>query len=101
MNEQHLDSFWNEPVSAGNTVLQAVELEPGLVTRASKGTGTTILHNACQAKTVDLARDLVDRKAAPTMLRGKGRIDVCLTIWQHPCRRAEAPRPRHRVHAVL
>ena len=44
-------------------VLAAVELEPGLVTRASERDGRTILHGACGGGHVDLARDLVDRQA--------------------------------------
>jgi hypothetical protein len=42
-------------------ILAAVELEPGLVTRASEGDGMTILHYACRGGHVDLVRDLVDR----------------------------------------
>ena len=44
-------------------ILAAVELEPGLVTRASEVGGYTILHNVCMGGHVDLARDLVDRQA--------------------------------------
>ena len=40
-----------------------MELEPGLVTRGSEGHGRTILHLACSGGHVDLARDIVDRKA--------------------------------------
>jgi hypothetical protein len=44
-------------------VLTAVNLEPGLITRASGEKGQTILQNACAGGHVDLTRDLVDRQA--------------------------------------
>ena len=44
-------------------IIAAVELESGLVIRASEGSGQTILHLACQGGHVELARDLVDRQA--------------------------------------
>ena len=65
MNEEQfkqlLDrAFRNE---APTEILAAVELEPGLATRAGEGLGQTILHNACEGGHIDLARDLVDRQA--------------------------------------
>ena len=65
MNEQQFEqlrgrAFRNE---APAEIISAVELEPGRVTRASEGSGQTILHNACAGGHVDLARDLVDRQA--------------------------------------
>jgi BTB/POZ domain/Ankyrin repeats (3 copies) len=65
MNEQQFKqllvrAFRNE---APAEILAAVELEPGLVTRASEEDGETILHNACFGGHIDLARDLVDRQA--------------------------------------
>ena len=48
---------------APEEIIAAVELEPGLATRASGGDGETILHNACAGGHIDLARDLVDRQA--------------------------------------
>jgi hypothetical protein len=44
-------------------VLTAVNLDPGLITRASGEKGQTILQNACAGGHVDLTRDLVDRQA--------------------------------------
>jgi len=44
-------------------VLAAVELEPGLATRAAYGGGHTILHGASRGGHADLVRDLLDRQA--------------------------------------
>jgi hypothetical protein len=44
-------------------IIAAVELEPGLVTRASEEIGRTILHNACYGGHIDLTSGLVDRQA--------------------------------------
>lgn len=54
-------------------VREAVDLEPGLVTRAGEVSGHTILHNACQGGHVDLARDFLDRKADLHQRDGGGR----------------------------
>ena len=65
MNEEQftqlrLRAYRNE---APAEILAAVELEPGLVTRAGEWTRQTILHGACAGGHVDLARDLEDRQA--------------------------------------
>ena len=65
MNEQQFTQllvrvFRNE---APAEILAAVELEPGLVTRASEGNGQTILYCACAGGHLDLARDFLDRRA--------------------------------------
>ena len=65
MNEQQFKQLLGRARrnEAPAEIIAAVELEPGLVTRGSEGNGQTILHNACHGGHVDLARDLVDRKA--------------------------------------
>ena len=58
-------------------VLAAVDLEPGLVSRAGEGNGSTILHNACQGGHVDLACDLLDR-CADVHQRSTDRVDALM-----------------------
>ena len=65
MNEEQFDQLLERAYrnEAPAEILAAVELEPGLVTRAGGENGWTILHGACGGGHVDLARDLVDRQA--------------------------------------
>jgi len=59
MNEEQFDELLDRAHrnEAPAEILAAVELEPGLVTRASGGSGETILHSASEGGHVDLARD--------------------------------------------
>ena len=65
MNEQQFDELLGAACSnrAPGEIIAAVELEPGLVTRAYEGSGHTILHLSCAGGHVDLARNFVDRQA--------------------------------------
>ena len=65
MNKEQFEQLLDraERNEAPAEIIAAVELEPGLVTRASERYGQTILHLACCGGHVDLARDLVDRQA--------------------------------------
>ena len=65
MNEEQFNQLLDRAYhnEAPAEIIAAVELEPGLVTRACEGVGETILHLACQGGHVELARDLVDRQA--------------------------------------
>ena len=65
MDEEQFEQLLGRALinEAPGEILAAVELEPGLVTRASEESGQTILHNACCGGHVDLARDLMGRQA--------------------------------------
>ena len=65
MNEEQFRQLLNRAYrnEAPAEILAAVEREPGLVTRASEVGGYTILHKASRWGHIDLARNLVDRKA--------------------------------------
>ena len=65
MNEQQFDQLLGRAGrnEAPAEIIAAVQLEPGLVTRAGEEHGFMILHSACYGGYVDLARDLVDRQA--------------------------------------
>ena len=65
MNEDQFEQLLERAYvnDAPTEIIAAVELEPGLVTKACEGHRQTILHNACLGGRVDLARNLVDRQA--------------------------------------
>ena len=65
MNEEQFEQLLDRAHrnEAPAEILAAVELEPGLVTRADEEIGRTILHAACLGGHIDLVRDLVDRRS--------------------------------------